>query len=774
MLRGGHERRSINWKRNQRAGSGKCGGSGEPCFRGDICGFRPFAGVDFFAVGGLDAGNLEAAIGADNGEPVRFDSGDFTELAANAFRVLRRDRLGVENPQLLAVERRPCAGCRIAAADEPVDLLPRFAPVDLRFFRRAASFVGGFRFILLDVGRLAGLHQVDAFEHGLDAHRKETVEINGATGVGTGNRRLLLHENVAGIEAVVGPENRKPGLFLSLDDRPVDGTGAAVCRQQRGVILDRSVRRDIEKIFRYKQRDEGHDLQVGLEGLELFPDFWVLVGGRLIDRELGSNCGFLEWIGFGAFFFRRHVDRDDVIPALEQRFQHSLAEGLLAVNDDTHFTLLFRSCPRKRASSVFDVWVPAVAETNGLRCLFFLLRRAESAGVLDLRNVFCRELEHVLQDLVGVLAKQRRALHLGDRVRQFDRITDGQVLAARRMIYLDDSSGLAQRGLLGDFLHRQDRTDGDIDLVADLHDLELGLGHGPLLDPLKDLFELRQSRARRGVVRIGLPGRLADQIADLAPHRRLGDEVDVGVRIVLPALALENPSGLAAAGIVARARGRIAKRQAFAKLAVFGERARLEPLLVAQFYAAEVEHTVLHGGQHLLPAAGAVTLVERADDAEGEMKPGAAIADLRASDQRRSVTETRGRGRTARALRNVLVDLAILIRAGAEAFHRSHDHARIELVDVLPGEAHAIERAGGEILNEHIAGLDQLVEHTLALRMLGVDRDRALVVIEHREVERVGALHVHKLAACNVTHARALDLDHVGAEPGQQLGAGWT
>src|SRR6185295_15228664 len=50
-----------------------------------------------------------------------------------------------------------------------------------------------------------GLHQVDAFEHRLDAHREETVEINGAKRVGGGNRRLLLDEDIAGIEPVVGP-----------------------------------------------------------------------------------------------------------------------------------------------------------------------------------------------------------------------------------------------------------------------------------------------------------------------------------------------------------------------------------------------------------------------------------------------------------------------------------------------------------------------------------------------------------------------------------------
>jgi hypothetical protein len=53
------------------------------------------------------------------------------------------------------------------------------------------------------------------------------------------------------------------------------------------------------------------------------------------------------------------------------------------------------------------------------------------------------------QDLVGVLAQQRRALHLGDRVGHLDRVADRQVLAAGRMIDLDHGAGVAQRLLLG-------------------------------------------------------------------------------------------------------------------------------------------------------------------------------------------------------------------------------------------------------------------------------------------------------------------------------------
>src|SRR3954468_16738702 len=51
----------------------------------------------------------------------------------------------------------------------------------------------------------------------------------------------------------------------------------------------------------------------------------------------------------------------------------------------------------------------------------FLLRRRQGAGILDLGDILGRELEHVLQNLVGMLAKQRRAFHVRNRVRQLDR-----------------------------------------------------------------------------------------------------------------------------------------------------------------------------------------------------------------------------------------------------------------------------------------------------------------------------------------------------------------
>src|ERR1700735_4422915 len=129
---------------------------------------------------------------------------------------------------------------------------------------------------------------------------------------------------------------------------------------------------------------------------------------------------------------------------------------------------------------------------------------------------------------------------------------------------------------------------------------------------------------------MGFPAGLADHVADLLPDRSLSDEIDVGVGIGLPALALEDAAGLAAAGIVAGARRGVAERNAFAELAVFLERAVVEALLVAQLDAAEIEHAVLHGGGDPLALAAMGALIERGDDAERQMQSGAAVADLRA------------------------------------------------------------------------------------------------------------------------------------------------
>src|SRR4051794_16253349 len=118
------------------------------------------------------------------------------------------------------------------------------------------------------------------------------------------------------------------------------------------MVLDRAAGRDVEEFLRHEQRDEGHHLQVGLERFELLPHLWVLVGSRLIDGKLRGERSLLEWISLRARFLGRHIDRNHVLSALEQRFQNGLAERLLPVDYDAHFTppvpLAPTSSPRRR------------------------------------------------------------------------------------------------------------------------------------------------------------------------------------------------------------------------------------------------------------------------------------------------------------------------------------------------------------------------------------------------------------------------------------------
>src|ERR1700761_5756427 len=135
------------------------------------------------------------------------------------------------------------------------------------------------------------------------------------------------------------------------------------------MILNRAVGRDVEKVFRDKQGHECHHLQVGLERAELLPDFRLAIGLRLIDRQIGCERRVLQRVGLGTRLFRRRVDGDDIVAALKQRFEHRLAERLLAVNHDTHREFfLLPLMPVQEASSnkpSLPCWVPACAGTSG-------------------------------------------------------------------------------------------------------------------------------------------------------------------------------------------------------------------------------------------------------------------------------------------------------------------------------------------------------------------------------------------------------------------------
>jgi hypothetical protein len=82
-----------------------------------------------------------------------------------------------------------------------------------------------------------------------------------------------------------------------------------------------------------------------------------------------------------------------------------------------------------------------------------------------------------------------------------------------------------------------------------------------------------------------------------------------------------------------------------------------------------------------------------------------------------------------------------------------------------------IEHAGAEILDQHVAALDQVGEDLAAALGLRIEGDAPLVGVEHREVQAVDARDVLQLSARDVSATGQFDFDHVRAKPREDLGA---
>src|SRR5262245_21157885 len=119
------------------------------------------------------------------------------------------------------------------------------------------------------------------------------------------------------------------------------------------------------------------------------------------------------------------------------------------------------------------------------------------------------------------------------------------------------------------------------------------------------------------------------------------------------------------------------------------------------------------------------------------MNAGTGIADLSPRDEWKSADFAGRRGRPACALGDVFIDLTVFIRTWTESLDRRVDHARVDLLDLLPGKAHPIDRAGREVFDHHIAFLDELCEDLITRRRFRVQRHAALVAVQHREIETV-------------------------------------
>jgi hypothetical protein len=83
------------------------------------------------------------------------------------------------------------------------------------------------------------------------------------------------------------------------------------------MILNRTVSRCVEHFLRNDKRDIRHDAEIRLQRSKSLLHLVAAVRGWLKHRQAVSQRCFLQWIDPLALFFRRTIDGDDLVAALQ-------------------------------------------------------------------------------------------------------------------------------------------------------------------------------------------------------------------------------------------------------------------------------------------------------------------------------------------------------------------------------------------------------------------------------------------------------------------------
>jgi hypothetical protein len=238
----------------------------------------------------------------------------------------------------------------------------------------------------------------------------------------------------------------------------------------------------------------------------------------------------------------------------------------------------------------------------------------------------------------------------------------------------------------------------------------------------------------------------------------------------LPELRLERPEREVAVAAGVGPVAEVAARQlelAAARSDAVGE-------VLAGDHREPRERAVGHRDVDELALAGAVALTQRGEDPEGgHQRAAAEVGDLAGGLDRRPVAlagqaEQPDEAEVVHVVAGAVAVGAVL----AVAADRAEDEAGVLLAQPVGADAEAVEHAGAERLEQHVVLAHERQQHLAPALLLEVEPHRALVAVQ-RQVERrlrrvVGALVVGRRPAHVVAHPRVLDLEHVGAEVGQQ------
>src|SRR3989441_1323012 len=286
----------------------------------------------FFAVFVLRLEDLDSSSLSGLEETRCADFGNLTDLAFYRAESAEHMLAAVEDLQFLSVQSSPRAGGGITAAYEVIDEIDVHRPMVFRRGGRAPAFVARAGFVLTGFGVLARHHQVGRFEYRRDPHREQAIEIDAAERVIRAERRFLLQDHGAFVQAICRPEDGQSGFGVAAYDRPVDRARPAIFRQERRVILDHAFLRDLHELLRRELQYVSHDADISIQCAQRIVRIFVPQRGELVDLDALLLRGDLQQICFGAFFFWGAEHARDFVTAGKKGLEYRFTEVLLPDN----------------------------------------------------------------------------------------------------------------------------------------------------------------------------------------------------------------------------------------------------------------------------------------------------------------------------------------------------------------------------------------------------------------------------------------------------------
>src|SRR6266851_4912890 len=380
----------------------------------------------------------------------------------------------------------------------------------------------------------------------------------------------------------------------------------------------------------------------------------------------------------------------------------------------------------------------------------------QHAAALQVRKFTGVNAEPVLQHLGTVAPQCRRRLQAHRLAVDPHRPRRHLVVALAVVHDLHDAALVERRLVLQ--LHRVEHRAGRYaDRNELLHRVALVVLAGPFADDRVEFLLVGDAVVAGSKARIVDQFLTADQFHQARPVLGIGT---AGGQVYIVV-------GTAALGRI-EAGGRVV---AAARLGAVARRGLAGALHRAKTGAHVVDHRVLHRQLQSPPFAGAVALVQGAEDRRRHQHAGAGVAKAQARLDRRAVRLAGDADRATGGLRDHVEGEPRLVRAaGAEALDLAIDDAGVDFLDRVVIEPQALDRAGRHVLDGDVGLLQHLLDDFQPLRRFQVDRQRLLVDVELVEIPGVVVGLAGPQPPARIAAARVFDLDHLGAKPGEHLG----